>query len=469
MLTFSATGTTDSSGSITFTIPLADAVDFSATGTTVSSGSVVFSYAVRVISFSGSSISSGSVVFAIPYRLISFSGTTVSSGSFKVQTLFIFIIPQEVVAHMSASIRESTPNTPDQGSVLVTVSGAPGDASYALIGVDHGITSGQGASVKKALLHLTLAADLVGTQSFTASPLNEPIGNDSTWNDMPATRAESASVEVSGLSKGSVVVIDITQMVAESVSLEDASGAQWYGVLVSGGEGTFYAATSTGFEPWIKKEVSRPPVAPFNLRPAGGLSVSGLPVVEADFHDPDGSDVLSGVHVQVSADTGFDAPLYDSGMVAAASPRIDLNVAALSGASGTLYYQAAFRDSRGVISPWSPVESFTLAPKGSLVVEPIVPSVLPKTVASLTGATMQSFYLSWERLQGGVWLTHWELPWHLASSVDVSLPDAYVLQEGVTYRRVLRVMDTTARADLAEDRAFYEDVEQFTVPVAVMA
>lgn len=394
----------------------------------------------------------------------------IADGSVSV-AVYVFVAPLEVAAHMSASVREATPATPAGDSVLISVSDAVGAEVVALVAVDHDVAPGQGATVLKSMLRLTLAEDLVGPETFTVQPIDVAWDSGSvTYNTLPAVRAGSAAATVSNLLKGEVVEIDVTSLVSESVALENASGAGWYGLLLTGGDGTFYAAETTGYQPTLKSEVSTPPLEPFNLRPAGGLAVSALPVLEGDFRDLDPTDVIAGIRVQVSDEDAMETPLFDSGMVDATTPRYSLvGEASLAGATGILYWQIQYRDSRGVIGPWSPVESFELVAKGVFTVDPIVPGPLPQTTAVLTGVTMRSFYLAWEHLVGSAWVTHWELPWQLAATVDVDLPNDYILQEGETYRRVLRAMDTTDRADLPDDRAFYEDIEEMTVPAAVMA
>jgi hypothetical protein len=451
---FAASATTTSSGSIEFTIPGI----FAATGTVSSSGSITLSR-----NFS-----------------ITFEGTSTSSGSVSFITVYRFATPLEVDSHMSATVREASPTTPDPQTLLVTLDGSAGARQYGLLGVEHGIEPGQGVEVLRADLILTLAEDMpTGSYTFTVETVGESWDAATiTWASQPDVSG-SATAADSGRAAGDEITINITPLVTQAVATEAAAGTEWYGlrVSVSGSEEiVLYGAFSTAYQPKIRSEVSRPPVAPFNLQPSELAVSETKPELRWDFRDLDAEDVLSEIYVQVDTSDDFETPLYDSGWVASTIPRFDL-ASPPSGApatptlsTGTTYYwQARHRDNHGVESEFSTVTSFTVVTKGTLTADPVPEVPTPTFSWSLTGATQVAYYLAVEESIGGIWTTVWESPWQLSTAEEVTLPDDYVLQEGRNYRRVLRVTDNVERADLPGDRAYYEDIEQFQVAAVVMA
>lgn len=397
-----------------------------------------------------------------------------------ISIFFEFITPEETEAHMSTSLRQATPTTPDPSSLFVRVDGSGGAVIKSLLGVEHGIEPGKGTEVVHGELTLTLAEDMpVGSYTFTVKAIDEAWDASLvTYNTAPSVRATTGTDTESGLSAGDEVTIDITTLLDESVSLEGTTGQQWFGLelTVNGSEEVvFYGAYSVQYRPKIIKEVSRPPVAPFNMRPTSGLHVSELkPYFAWDFRDLDNEDTLSMIQFQLDTTDDFETPSYDSGEVASTTSYFDSNSPPAGSAAfanltngNTYYWRAKHADNHGLWSDWSEAQSFTVTTKGSLTVDP-TPTVPTPTISWSLSVTQQAYYVLIERYEGG-WVTHWEQPWTTGTTTEVTLPDAYVLNETDLYRRTVRVTDTTDRSDLPGDRSFYEDVEEFQVAEIVMA
>ena len=456
--------------------------NFAATGNSSSSGSITFRVPVRYVSFTGNSSSSGTITLdVIDIFPMSFAGNSSSSGSITFLVVYIYQSPEETEAHMSATLRQATPSTPDPQTQFVRLNGTGGSVVKGLLGVEHGIEAGKGTEVVHADLILTLAEDLPGgTFTFTVKAIDEAWDASTvTYSTAPAVRATTGTEAVSGLTSGDEVTIDVTDIVSESVSLEGTTGQQWFGleITVNGtSDITLYGAYSVQYRPIIRKEVSRPPVAPFNLRPTSGLHVSELkPIFLWDFLDLDNEDTLSLIHVQLDATDDFETPSYDSGEVASTTSIFDSNSpptgsAAFANLTNTnsYYWRARHADSHGIWSEWSDPQLFTVTTKGTFSLD-AVPLVPTPTISWSLSVTQQAYNVLIERYEGGAWVTHWEQPWTTGTASEVTLPDAYVLQESVQYRATVNVTDTVDRADLPGDRSIYSDSETFEVAAVVMA
>lgn len=456
--------------------------NLSFTGNSASSGSITFRVPIHYVSFTGNGSSSGTVVFdVIDIFPMAFTGNSSSSGSVTFLVVYIFITPEETEAHMSASLRQATPSTPDPSSLFVRVDGSGGAVVKALLGVEHGIEAGNGTEVIHGDLILTLAEAMpAGTYIFTVKAIDAAWDASLvTYNTAPAVRATTGTTTESGLVAGDEITIDITTILDESVSLEGTTGQQWFGLelTVNGSEEiVFYGAQSIQYRPRIKKEVSRPPEAPFNLRPTSGLHVSELkPYFAWDFRDLDGEDTLSMIQFQLDTTDDFETPSYDSGEVASTTSFFDSNSpptgsAAFANLTSTnsYYWRARHADSHGVWSEWSDPQLFTVTTKGTFTADP-TPTVPTPTISWSLSVTQQAYYVLIERYEGGAWVTHWEQPWTTGTTSEVTLPATHVLQEGVSYRRTVRVTDTTDRASTPGDPAYYESVEEFEVAAVVMA
>lgn len=456
---YAAAGASTSSGSVVFTIV---SLNFTATGTGTSSGSVVFK-AIRVSTFAGGSVSSGSIVFVAIYDF-----TTLT----------------EVLASMSASIREASPDTPDPESTYLRLDGTASVVVRSLIGIDRRVPIGVGAQVLRANLVLYKGAAWTDSGTVTAQPLDGAWEAASvTWNTQPAVRAETASASVStGGADGDEVSIDITELIQASIAEDDAAGVRWYGLRLvtdATGEQLFHSAhSSPSLRPRMEIEWSIPPAAPLDLLPNGGRAISETkPEFVFRFFDEDAEDTLSAIQVQIDTEDTFETPDYDSGQLSHSLPRFDLNAPPTGApatptllAATTYYWRAKVWDNHGQESDWSEGASFVYVAKGTLTLDsPATSSVSsPTPTISWTASAQTSYEVEVERRVGSVWEEHWTVARTVGATTEVTLPDAYRLQENEDYRVTVRVWDATDREDLSGDRAFLEDSQEITLdPVSI--
>lgn len=397
-----------------------------------------------------------------------------------------FVTVTEVDANMSASIRETTPTTPDAESVYLRVNGTAAAKVYAFLDVRRTVPIGVGAQVFAAFISLRKAEPWsTGTHILTVEPINDPWEAQTlTWNTQPGVRsAEAVTITVPGGGlAGDVIEADVTAMLAASVAADDAAGSRWYGVRVradTAAENKMWSSfAAPEVRPDLSVEWSIPPAAPTDLLPNAARYVSETkPELVARFFDPDNEDKLHAIQVQVGTASDFVTPLYDSGRVAHSHARFDL-VAPPAGApatptlvAGTLYYwRMKTWDNHGVEGDWSETASFNVkakgvvdltSPSGSTVTSPV--PTFSYTFTPSGTETQKQVEVQVERLDGGVWLAHYLLAKHVTTLTSFTLPDAYRLKEGQTYRVAVRVWDSVDREDMAGDRAFLEDSQQFTL------
>lgn len=388
----------------------------------------------------------------------------------------------ETPAMQSASIRQASSTTPDPQSVFMRLDGTAAAEVRSLLDVERTAPIGLGAQVLEAKLLLYKAEPWsAGTHVLTLQPIDAAWdASIATWANQPALRAGTLAASVPGAGADEdLVEIDVTTLVAASVSADDASGTRWHGVHISKnttGEDKFYSAfAAPDVRPKLRIKWNTPPDAPSDLLPNGGRRVSEVrPELVWRFHDPDANDTLTSGQVQIDDADDFETPTYDSGKVTMTAPRFDLNAPPTGAAAvsdlpvNTIrYWRAKQWDSHNLESDWSAAASFQVVLKGTFsLLSPSSSSVTSPTPAiswSLTGATQAQYQVLIERLVAGVWTTHWDQGWTIGVVTSVTVPDAYRLVEGESYRVTVRVKDTIEREDMAGDRSHMEATRDFTL------
>lgn len=374
-------------------------------------------------------------------------------------TVFVYLAKQEIEAFMSATLRQATPTTPDPTTQYVRA----GAATTGLMGVAHGVAPGQDAQLKRAELVLTAAVAIPAGTTLTVAVITAPWNAQTvTYDTRPAVGA-SASQGISG-GAGSTVRINVTSLLSPLIEQEESQGQTFEGFqLTADNDVTFYGAASVENRPDLETEVSRPPLPPVIIGPDFGLAVS-VAKLYSRFTDLDLVDSLTGMHTQVSTSDDFTTPAWDSGEVATTTP-----IATPTGlVNNTLYYwRTRHRDSRNIWSGWSDVATFKITPRAALAVTQ-TSSPTPKVSWTLTGEVQTAYEVSFEAYRGA-WVEEYATGLVSGTAASVTLPDAFVQQEGVSYRRTLTVYGDVNRADLPDDRAFYRDVLEYTLTPAVMA
>jgi|GEM_PF-4077714 len=120
--------------------------------------------------------------------------------------------------------------------------------------------------------------------------------------------------------------------------------------------------------------VASAPTAPTLLRCEGALNPTGVtdltPELSAILNDPDPSDTLTHVAIQVATDSGFSNLLWDSGWLDIAdivqgNRCADVSYAgtAIAQVGETFYWRIKTKDDEGAEGPWSATATFTMAPK----------------------------------------------------------------------------------------------------------
>lgn len=389
----------------------------------------------------------------------------------------------EVPATMSASVRQASATTPDPISQYLRFKAAvSSDEVRALLDIERTAPIGLSAQVLEAKLLLYLAGVWpAGTHSISLKAIDEPWDAASaTWTDKPSTRPATVTFSVTGgQADGTLIEVDITALVATSVSADDASGARWYGVEISTtatSELKFYSAfAAPETRPKMRIKYNLPPDAPSDLLPNGGRAVSEVrPEFVWRFNDPDAGDTLSFVQVQIATADDFASTTYDSTKVAYTAPRFDMGSppsgsAAVSdlAPNTTYYWRAKQWDSHNLESDWSSAAEFEVRIKNTLtLLTPATSSVSSPTPTiswALSAGTQAQWQVEIERKVAGVWLTHWDQGWSVGTTTSVTVPDDYALVEGEEYRVIVRVKDTIDREDMAGDRSFYEDSQEVTL------
>lgn len=436
--------------------------------------SVATGFAVFVVSGGGQGTGSSS---AVPTIVFVATGTGQGLGSsLAIGTAsYLYVTPLEVASSMSASVRSTTPTTPDPRSEFIRLDGT---TVRGLLHVDHDVPLGVGAQVLHADLILYKADAWPSSGVVTVSPIDADWDAETvTWNTQPAVRTGTTAPVASGGAAGDEVSIDVTDIIKASIALADTAGTPWRGLRLSvdtSGEKKLYSSyAAPTLRPRLTLETSRPPLAPFELQPNAGRAVSETkPELVARFADPDLEDTLSAVRVQIATVDTFTTTVYDSGKIASSTPRFDLAsppagapaTPTLSTAT-TYYWREKVWDNHGLESDWSEVGSFIAATKSALTLTSPSGSSITSPVPAIawTFSGQEQVEILLEKREGGIWVEHWTVPKHVSATTSFSVPNDYALREGVDYRVTVRGWDSVFREDMPGDRAFSEDSQEFTL------
>lgn len=292
-----------------------------------------------------------------------------------------------------------------------------------------------------------------------------------TWANRPSVTATNlATVAVSGGSGGSggdEVVIDLAAMLQDV-----AAGGEWFGVRLevdTTGTKKVHSSESAAeaLQPVLEVEWAEAPDPPLDLRPSGGLVVSGLrPLLLWTFEDPTGDLSQSAAHVQVDEAGGdFAVPVWDSGEVATTDTQMTVGTDLTDGADYDWRVRA--RDANGLWSDWSDEASFGVRAKGSVAITSpgaTVDTTTPLVEHAVTGATqtaVQRQVFEEKVPNSGQWVLVYDT--NQVAGVDTAwqVPAGVLTQEDRDYKVRVQVWDEQDREEMPGDRAFIEDEQVF--------
>lgn len=270
-----------------------------------------------------------------------------------------------------------------------------------------------GANVTRATLRLW-TRPLTGTGSHTLSvALAGKWANrfgSLTWQNKPAPTGPASSVTKTGALKAVSWDFDV----APQMQLV-ANGQAFAGLVVSTAVAEQVAIDYlSGKVPTLTVEWSQAPLAPGDLAPSAGRVVGeARPVLRWSFTDRAGDTTLRGLQVQTAATTGgFASPAWDSGVVDATAPELDLDKTSFPApaAGVVVWWRVRHKDGAGLWSAWSTPTSFTFRPRPavSLTSPPDTGLVSDPTPPVSWTATSQSRWQAsiYVRTKGGPWQVH---------------------------------------------------------------
>lgn len=229
-----------------------------------------------------------------------------------------------------------------------------------------------GTTITSAKLRVWNAHAWGGSVTLTAQRITRAwAGNRVHWDSRPEVNVPTISVTKSNAPYATMWEIDVTpivQMVAD--------GEPWYGIKLSiNGDATrgLYStqADLARYRPQVVVQWSDAPEPPEDLSPAGGRDVaSPKPVLSYTFIDNSGDVSLAAHQIQITAtETGFGAPVFDSGWTTTSVPEFDTATSSWAGlgSGGKVWWRVRVRDGAGVESKWSEPAEFGYTPKGTVV------------------------------------------------------------------------------------------------------
>lgn len=252
-----------------------------------------------------------------------------------------------------------------------------------------------GSTVTSSRLELRLHTPVTAATTVIAEAITETWSpRTTTWNRRPAiTTIGSSSVVVpAGSAAGSLVTIDLTDMVAATA----AAGTPWRGVRLRSSSLIQFTDSSRPLvedRPRFFAYWSDVPDAPSGLIPSGGRHVGDpTPVLSWDFVDYGGDKSIGKVHVQIGTSQAMTSILYDSGEQDAPSRGSSWTPTGFTAAESTNYWwRARHADGAGLWSEWSAPVRFRYAPRPSItVVSPLgsaFTDATPLLLADATGST----------------------------------------------------------------------------------
>ncbi len=325
------------------------------------------------------------------------------------------------------------------------------------------------ATVPTGMLRVHTKGSWGGTsQTLTVRPIN------SEWkvarltaNTKPTVGPESATkTQSSGADahEWAIPVGPLIQLVAD--------GARWYGFRLATSDTVFrrlYASGSGDFQPTLTLTYSTAPSAPTDLSPAAGRAVSiAKPVLRFDFTDDSGSTALQAVQVQINPTNDFTAPAFDSGVVAATVPELDLALTTYLGLANAAEtrWRVRVQDGAGLWSPWSDPALFRRDNKGTLAItypaaapSDFVSEWKPAVTWSLTGETQKAWQVQVAKVADPT-LVHHDSGRVKGIETAYTLP-VDVLVDAERYRLTVRVWDSKDRENTPSDPPWTETTRDF--------
>lgn len=281
------------------------------------------------------------------------------------------------------------------------------------------------------------------------------------WNNQPDTGGV-----VTQVTKSSAQVHDEWAFDVTSALQTVANGGVWYGFRVgTDGARKDLDANSARLEvTW-----SRAPQAPTTLNPSGGLAVAtGKPTLSFDFTDHMGSTQLQAVHVQIDPSGTFGTPAWDSGVVAATEPELDLTTTsypALAGGQETRW-RVRVQDGSGLWSEWSDPVRFRRDNKGTLTIDnpgaapnDFVSEWTPPIFWSLTGETQKAWQVFVTPADDHTDVLH-DTGRTKGTDNSWTLPKR-VIEDDERYRVVVRVWDSKDRVRTPGDHVWTQAEREF--------
>lgn len=250
-----------------------------------------------------------------------------------------------------------------------------------------------------------------------------------------------------------------------------ADGSNYYGFRLETTDTTqrfLYSLDALDYKPTLAVTFTVPPDAPTDLVPSGNQAVSSAkPVVRFTFNDY-GGDYMSGLQVQINATNVWTAPTFDSGILTATEPELDLSGTAYAGLANTVsaYWRVRAKDSTGLWSPWSDASQFHRDNKGTLTLSsPSVSNVLndftPPIVWSLAGET-QTAWRAWILRDDDPTTVLADSGKTTGTATQWTVPKGALKRDDITYRARVRTWDSKDRANTAGDPDFTAVERAFT-------
>ena len=280
-----------------------------------------------------------------------------------------------------------------------------------------------------------------------------------TWNNRPKTIGEGHLVVtktgplVGGDTWWEFDVTNHMQAVAD--------GAEWWGWrLVSNSALWVYGAQSGGDnQPVLKTVWSDTPDAPSQMFPDGGRIVATpKPLLRWDYTDVSGDTTMSALRVQIAGSASMTGA-WDSGVVLASLPELDLSETTYPGIPGAAWWRVCVRDGANLWSEWSDAvevkyvardATFTLstpAPGGTVQSPSPVDDQTPVLRWSLSGATQTAYRVR-------VWNVYdfkrpiWDTGRVTSTDTDIEIPSGVFRWDDQQYQIRVNVWDDLDRVSV---------------------
>jgi hypothetical protein len=280
------------------------------------------------------------------------------------------------------------------------VSNATGAQSLAFLYFNRSFP--RGATIMSATLRLYTKGAWNTTPTITLRRVSEPWKvKRLTYNNMPTVFPAEISKSQSSAADEDEWAFDVSTMLQ---NVADSGG--WFGVRIATNSTTpkaFYSSNAVGDRrPTLEVTWSRAPQEPTELSPSGDRSISiAKPILRCDFTDHMGSTQMQAIHVQIDPEANWGSPSFDSGVVAATEPELDLATTSYPGlgpAGNPTRWRVRVQDGAGLWSPWSDPAWFRRDVKGTLNINnpaaapnDFVAEWTPPITWTLTGETQKAW------------------------------------------------------------------------------